>query len=113
MILCLLCEQTKAAEGVSQEVDRRTGEMKCRHYIDHLVYLRDSQEHPLICQQKTLLCGGVLRSIKGRGMVRPTLNIHFVKITLFDQIQAYPLYRVVTILKWFLLKPDIHLMYIQ
>ncbi|XP_022101176.1 rho guanine nucleotide exchange factor 3-like [Acanthaster planci] len=63
-----LAKATKAAEGVSQEVDRRTGEMKCRHYIDHLVYLRDSQEHPLISQQKKLLCSGVLRNIKGRGM---------------------------------------------
>ncbi|XP_038047758.1 rho guanine nucleotide exchange factor 3-like [Patiria miniata] len=63
-----LAKATKAAEGVSQEVDRRTGEMKCRHYIDHLVYLRDSQENPLISQQKKLLCSGVLRNTKGRGM---------------------------------------------
>ncbi|XP_071809005.1 rho guanine nucleotide exchange factor 3-like [Asterias amurensis] len=63
-----LAQALKVAEGVIQEVDRRTGEMKCRHYIDHFVYLRDSQEHPLIAEQKSLLCGGVLKNIKGRGM---------------------------------------------
>ncbi|XP_033110617.1 rho guanine nucleotide exchange factor 3-like [Anneissia japonica] len=60
-----LVEAIKVAENMIKMVDRRTGETKCRHYINSFEYLDDKQRHPLINEQKVLLCGGLLKNSKG------------------------------------------------
>ncbi|XP_071960440.1 rho guanine nucleotide exchange factor 3-like [Antedon mediterranea] len=60
-----LVEAIKVAENMIKVVDRRTGETKCLHYINSFEYLEDKQRHPLINEQKVLLCGGLLKNNKG------------------------------------------------
>eukprot|EP00057_Strongylocentrotus_purpuratus_P014770 XP_011669244.1 PREDICTED: rho guanine nucleotide exchange factor 3 isoform X2 [Strongylocentrotus purpuratus] len=55
----------KMCKEIVSEVDRRTGETKCKHFIDTFEYLDDRQRNHLIAYQKNLLCGGVLKSTKG------------------------------------------------
>ncbi|XP_071510283.1 rho guanine nucleotide exchange factor 3-like [Diadema antillarum] len=61
----LIADAIKACEDILSEVDRRTGETKCKHYINLFEYLDDRQRNPLIAFQKVLLCGGVLKNSKG------------------------------------------------
>ena len=57
--------QIKLCEKIINEVDRRTGEAKCKHYIDLFEFLDEKQRNHLIPYQKVLLCGGVLKNSKG------------------------------------------------
>ncbi|XP_070559417.1 rho guanine nucleotide exchange factor 3-like isoform X2 [Ptychodera flava] len=60
-----LIDAVKVSESIVRQVDRKTGEAKCRQYITSFEYLDDKQMDPLINKQKVLLCGGVLRNNKG------------------------------------------------
>ena len=46
-------------------MDQKTGEMKCKHYINLFEYLDDRQRLPVIEEQNTMLCGGMLKNNKG------------------------------------------------
>ncbi|XP_077866761.1 neuroepithelial cell-transforming gene 1 protein-like isoform X2 [Saccoglossus kowalevskii] len=60
-----IIEAIKVSEAIIRQVDRKTGEAKCRHYIDSFEYTDEKQMDPLICKQKVLLCGGILRNNRG------------------------------------------------
>ncbi|XP_077991559.1 rho guanine nucleotide exchange factor 3-like [Glandiceps talaboti] len=60
-----LIDAVKVSESIIRQVDRKTGEAKCRHYISSFEYPDEKQIDPLINKQKVLLCGGVLRNNKG------------------------------------------------
>lgn len=53
------------SDSIIKEVDQRTGEHKCQFYISQLEYLDENQRHPLIAEQKSLHCTGMLRNNKG------------------------------------------------
>ncbi|XP_041459914.1 rho guanine nucleotide exchange factor 3-like [Lytechinus variegatus] len=60
-----ITQAIKLCKEIITEVDRRTGETKCKNYIDMFDYLDERQRNHLIAYQKVLLCGGVLKSSKG------------------------------------------------
>nr|XP_054751935.1 rho guanine nucleotide exchange factor 3-like [Lytechinus pictus] len=60
-----ITQAIKLCKEIIAEVDRRTGETKCKNYIDMFDYLDERQRNHLIAYQKVLLCGGVLKSSKG------------------------------------------------
>ncbi|PIK45586.1 putative rho guanine nucleotide exchange factor 3 isoform X2 [Apostichopus japonicus] len=56
----------KRCDEIIKEVDKSTGEHKCQFYINQLEYLDENQRHPLIAEQKSLHCMGMLRNNKGQ-----------------------------------------------
>lgn len=61
-----LRSQIKRCDEIIKEVDKSTGEHKCQFYINQLEYLDENQRHPLIAEQKSLHCMGMLRNNKGQ-----------------------------------------------
>lgn len=63
--LIRLHPQILRCDEIIKEVDKCTGEHKCQYYINQLEYLDENQRHPLIAEQKSLHCMGMLRNNKG------------------------------------------------
>ncbi|XP_071816393.1 rho guanine nucleotide exchange factor 3-like isoform X2 [Apostichopus japonicus] len=61
-----LTNAIKRCDEIIKEVDKSTGEHKCQFYINQLEYLDENQRHPLIAEQKSLHCMGMLRNNKGQ-----------------------------------------------
>ena len=63
--LHLLLLQIKILDDIIAEMDQKTGEYRCKFAIEHLDYLDEKQEDPLISQCKMLHCEGTLKNNRG------------------------------------------------